>query len=117
MEELNARVLALEKKLDEVLKLVNVKPISDNLSFVIQKYKKSLVVKNMYPNKNTTMPYKELFKKLGGKWSKNDNFVGWLFVGACKEEGKSINEYSQFIIDEIEKLNIEYGVSFEECYN
>lgn len=114
MEELNARVLALEKKLDEVLKLVKVKTISHNLSFIIQKYKKSLVVKNMYSDMNTTMPYKELFKKLGGKWSKNDNFVGWLFVGACKEEGKSINEYGKFIIDEIEKLNIEYEVSFEE---
>lgn len=119
MEELNLlkeRVSILENKLETLMSLIN-KPdqvYNENLSIIIEKYKKSLVVKNMYSEKNTTVPYKEFFKKLGAKWTKNDNITGWLFVGVCKEDGKKINEYSKFIIDEIEKLNIEYEVKFEE---
>ena len=76
---------------------------------IIENYKKSIIVKNQYSDKFTTMPYKEKYKELGGKWTKNDKITGWLFVG--KNTESSLEKSAQFIIEEFSDDNFEYTIN------
>ena len=85
---------------------------NNDLSIIFTKYKQSLLVKNKYEDKNTTLKCKNELKELGAKWFKNESIQGWLFVGICKESNRSLEEHSQFIVDNLKdkeyNLEIEY---------
>jgi len=84
---------------------------NNDLSIIFTKYKQSLLIKNKYTDKNTTLKCKKELKELGAKWFKNESVQGWLFVGNCKDNAKSLEEVSQFIVDKLEdnyNLEIEY---------
>jgi len=85
---------------------------NNDLSIIFTKYKQSLLVKNKYIDKNTTLKCKNELKELGAKWFKNESMQGWLFVGICKESEKSIEEISEFIVEKLNQgkynLEIEY---------
>jgi hypothetical protein len=69
----------------------------NTLDIIIEKYKKSIVVKNK-SSINTTIAFKDVLKELGGKWTKSDSLTGWIFVGSYKNEDKSLEENAQFIV-------------------
>ena len=80
----------------------------------IVRYKKSILVKNRYENKNTTKNFKEMFKENGGKWFKTtDGSSGWLFVGKFDEKN-DLMKNSDFIIKMIEKDNVQFGCTYED---
>ena len=85
---------------------------NNDLSVIFTKHKQSLLVKNKYTDKNTTLKCKNELKELGAKWFKNDSIQGWLFVGICKDNEKSLEEISKFILDKLNdnkyNLEIEY---------
>lgn len=83
---------------------------NNDLSIIFTKYKQSLIIKNKYTDKNTTIKCKNELKELGAKWFKNDSTQGWIFVGACKDNDKSLEELSQFIVETLSyenKFNLE----------
>ena len=83
-----------------------------DLSLIFTKYKQSLLIKNKYNDKNTTLKCKNVLKELGAKWFKNQSEQGWLFVSICKDTDDSIEEISKFIVDKLNEnkfnLEIEY---------
>ena len=85
---------------------------NNDLSIIFTKYKQSLLIKNKYTDKNTTLKCKNELKELGAKWFKNESTQGWLFIGFCKDSDKSIEEISKFIVDKLNdnkyNLEIEY---------
>ena len=85
---------------------------NNDLSIIFTKYKQSLIIKNKYTDKNTTIKCKNELKELGAKWFKNDSIKGWIFVGMCKDNDKSLEEVSTFIVDKLNEnkynLEIEY---------
>lgn len=92
-------------------KSISLKEKNNDLSIIFTKYKQSLLIKNKYTDKNTTLKCKNELKELGGKWFKNESIQGWLFVGNCKDNEKSLEEVSQFIVDKLTdnfNLEIEY---------
>ena len=98
IEELDKRVNELEQ---------NKKP---KLSIIIENYKKSIIIKNKYDDKFTTLGYKEKLKELGGKWTKSETNTGWIFVG--KHTESTLEKSSQFIIQEfIDNTNFEYTIN------
>ncbi len=98
IEELEKRIFELEQ---------NKKP---KLCIIIENYKKSIVIKNKYEDKFTTLAHKEKLKELGGKWTKSEAITGWIFVGKYTES--SLEKSSQFIIQEfIDNTNFEYTIN------
>ena len=91
IEELKCKIEELEIILNKV-----------TVSIIFKKYKKSILVKNKYSNKNTTKECKELMKEIGGRWFKSKEEIGWLFVGKY-EEDKTLEENIQFIIKKIKR--------------
>ena len=85
---------------------------NNDLSIIFTKHKQSLLIKNKYTDKNTTIKCKNELKELGAKWFKNESTQGWLFVGICKESDKSLEEISKFVVDKLNEnkfnLEIEY---------
>lgn len=81
------------------------------VSIIISKYKKSIVVKNMYSTHNSTIKCKDILKELGAKWSKIEGESGWIFVGVFDEE-KSLEFNSKFVVEKLEsekyKIEVEY---------
>ncbi len=49
---------------------------NNDLSIIFTKYKQSLLVKNKYIDKNTTLKCKNELKELGAKWFKNESMQG-----------------------------------------
>lgn len=107
---MSEKVENLEKSVkSEKPKYEKAKKEEDNndLCIVISKYKKSLLISNMYSDKNTTVKCKEVLKELGAKWFKGqDSEQGWLFVGKA-EEGKSLEENSKDILNHLGDFNVE----------
>lgn len=118
METMKKENLEMKKKLEEKTlptykKLTDKSTIEENndLSIILTQYKKSILLKNMYPDKNTTIKCKEILKEIGAKWLKTADTQGWLFVGEFKE-GKSIKENSQFIIEKLESMNFNLEIGY-----
>ena len=118
MEEMKRENLEMKKKLEEKTiptykKLTDKSTIEENndLSIILTQYKKSILLKNMYPDKNTTIKCKEILKEMGAKWFKTSDTQGWLFVGEFKE-GKSMKENSQFIIEKLEGMNFNLEIEY-----
>ena len=118
METMKKENLEMKKKLEEKTlpaykKLTDKSTIEENndLSIILTQYKKSILLKNMYPDKNTTIKCKEILKEMGAKWLKTADTQGWLFVGEFKE-GKSIKENSQFIIVKLESMNFNLEIGY-----
>ena len=91
-------------------KSLSSKDNNNDLSIIFTKYKQSLIIKNKYTDKNTTIKCKNELKELGAKWFKNDSIKGWIFVGMCKDNDKSLEELSQFIVETLSyenKFNLE----------
>ena len=88
---------------------------NNDLSILFTKYKQSLLVKNKYTDKNTTIKCKNELKELGAKWFKNQSTQGWLFLGIYKESDKSLEEISKFIVDKLNdsKFNLEIEYEYE----
>lgn len=84
-----------------------------NISIIVTKYKKSIVIKNMYSTHNSTVKCKDILKELNGKWSKIDGEQGWIFVGSFSE-GKSLETNSKFIIEKLESEDYELEVNYKE---
>ena len=107
---MSEKVENLEKSVkQEKLKYEKAKKEEDNndLCIVISKYKKSLLISNMYSDKNTTVKCKDMLKELGGKWYTTATCQkGWLFVGKA-EEGKSLEENSKDILNHLGDFNVE----------
>lgn len=85
--------------------------LSNHLSITFSTYKKSILVLNMYNDKNGTQNFKEEFKALDAKWFSNKelDIKGWLFVGKLKG---TLEESSKSIIEHFEKIcTLEYNFS------
>ena len=95
------------KKTDKENKNENDKEVS----IIISKYKKSIVVRNMYSTHNSTIKCKDILKELGGKWSKIEGESGWILVGVLDED-KSLELNSKFVVERLEseeyKIEVEY---------
>ena len=91
-------------------------PGNNELSIVFKKYKKSILVKNMYTDKNTTLKCKKELKELEAKWFKTEKEMGWLLVGKF-EDGKSLEENSNFIVQFLKDKGFEVEVIYEEEQN
>jgi hypothetical protein len=83
------------------------------LSIIFCKYKQSLLIKNKYIDKNTTLKCKNDLKELGAKWIKNENMQGWLFVGILKDNEKTLEESCQFIVDKLNEKNFKIEIEYE----
>lgn len=92
-----------------VINKLSSKENNNDLSIIFTKHKQSLLIKNKYTDKNTTIKCKNELKDLGAKWFKNESTQGWLFVGICKDSEKSLEEISKFIVDKLNdnKFNLE----------
>ena len=86
---------------------------NNDLSIIFTKYKQSLIIKNKYTDKNTTIKCKNELKELGAKWFKNDTTQGWIFVGVCKDNDKSLEELSQFIVDKLNENKFNLEIEYE----
>ena len=116
VEELLSKCNTKEKKTDKADKADKTdktdKTENDKeVSIIISKYKKSIVVRNMYSTRNSTIKCKDILKELGAKWSKIEGESGWIFVGVLDEE-KSLESNSKFVIERLEseeyKVEVEY---------
>jgi hypothetical protein len=83
------------------------------VSIIISKYKKSIVVRNMYSTHNSTIKCKDILKELGAKWSKIEGESGWIFVGVFDEE-KSLEFNSKFIVERLESEEYKIEVEYKE---
>jgi len=108
IEELKLVIEELKLEIEEL----KVKKDVVSVSIIFKKYKKSILVKNKYSNKNTTKECKELMKGLGGRWLRTEEEIGWLFVGRY-EEGKTLEENSKFIIKELEDSKYDLEICME----
>ena len=117
VDKLMQMIITMNEKVENLEKLVKTekpkyekaKKEEDNndLCIVISKYKKSLLISNMYSDRNTTVKCKEVLKELGGKWYTTATCQkGWLFVGKA-DEGKSLEENSKEILNHLCDFNIE----------
>ena len=91
----------------------NDKLSDNNLSIIFTRYKNSVLLKNKYTDKNTSIKCKNQLKELGAKWFKNDSTQGWLFVGIYKNEENSIEEICEFIIEKLKKNNFNLEIEYE----
>ena len=98
IEEQNQIIREQKTIIDKLKETPHIKSQGNKMSIIIENYKKSLIVKNLYQDKYTTQPFKDKFKELGGKWTKNNQFTGWLFLGKY-DSNKTIEECAQFILD------------------
>lgn len=115
---LKQEILEIKSLMNEFIKndKISINKLSskdnDDLSIIFTKYKQSLIVKNKYLDKNTTIKCKNELKELGAKWFKNESVQGWIFVGLCKDSEKSLEEQCEFIVKKLNdkkfKLEIEY---------
>lgn len=119
IDSLRSEVRELKTTVENLLRMNNgnnvVRTLHDNneLSIIFKKYKKSILVKNMYPDKNTTLKCKKELKELEAKWFKTEKEMGWLFVGKF-EDDKSLEENSNFILKELKDKGFETEVLYEE---
>lgn len=84
---------------------------SNHLSITFNTYKKSVLVTNIYKDKNGTQNFKEEFKALDAKWFSNKelDIKGWLFVGKLRG---TLEESAKSIIEHFEKIcTLEYNFS------
>ena len=86
---------------------------NNDLSIIFTKHKQSLLIKNKYTDKNTTIKCKNELKELGAKWFKNESTQWWLFVGICKESDKSLEEISQFVVDKLNENKFNLEIEYE----
>lgn len=86
---------------------------NNDLSIIFTKHKQSLLIKNKYTDKNTTIKCKNELKELGAKWFKNESTQGWLFVGIFKESDKSLEEISKFIVDKLNDSKFNLEIEYE----
>ena len=86
---------------------------NNDLSIIFTKYKQSLIIKNKYTDKNTTIKCKNELKELSAKWFKNESIQGWIFVGLCKDNDKSLEELSQFIVDKLNENKFNLEIEYE----
>ncbi len=95
--------------------LKKVDKLSDNndLSIIFTRYKHSVLFKNKYTDKNTSIKCKSELKELGAKWFKNDTTQGWLFIGIYKNEENSIEEICEFIVEKLKKSNFNLEIEYE----
>lgn len=91
----------------------NDKLSDNNLSIIFTRYKHSVLLKNKYTDKNTSIKCKNQLKELGAKWFKNDSTQGWLFVGIYKNEENSIEEICEFIIEKLKENNFNLEIEYE----
>lgn len=99
-------------KNDKIVINKSSKENNNDLSIIFTKYKQSLLIKNKYTDKNTTVKCKNELKELGAKWFKNELTQGWLFVGFCKDNDKSLEEVSRVIVDTLSNDN-KYNLEIE----
>ena len=116
ISELRLEVKELNEKIENLLKFQKnnyTKTLSEDnkLSIIFKKYKKSILIKNMYPHKNTTSKCKEIFKDLEAKWLYKE--MGWLFVGKFDEE-KSLEENSKKIVEKLKEVGYEIEIDYEK---
>lgn len=114
-ESLSELSLIVHKMNDnEKKKVINKSLVSkednNDLSIIFSKYKKSVLVKNKYTDKNTTMKCKEYLKEMGAKWQNVEK--GWLFVGVFKDEESSLEDISKFIVDKLQEHNFNLEVEY-----
>ena len=86
---------------------------NNDLSIIFTKYKQSLLIKNKYTDKNTSIKCKNELKELGAKWFKNESIQGWIFLGMCKDCNKSLEEVSQFIVDKLSENKFNLEIEYE----
>ena len=120
ISELKQKISDIESLVSELVKndkiLINKSSClkeNNDLSIIFTKYKQSLMVKNKYTDKNTTLKCKNELKELGAKWFKNESKQGWLFVGIYKESEKSLEEISKFIVDKLNENKYNLEVEYE----
>jgi len=118
ISELRSQVEELKKSVEnfyivhnDYMKMDNKE--NKNLSVIFKKYKNSILIKNMYPDKNTTIKCKNVLKELEAKWMKTEKEMGWIFVGKYKE-GKSLEDNSNFIIKTLKEKGFDIEVIYEE---
>jgi uncharacterized Fe-S cluster-containing protein len=110
VEELLSKCNTKEKKTDKTEKS---NENNKEVSIIISKYKKSIVVRNMYSTRNSTIKCKDILKELGAKWSKIEGESGWIFVGVLDEE-KSLEFNSKFVVERLESEEYKVEVEYKE---
>lgn len=115
---LKQELLDIKKVVSELIendKIVINKSSKENndLSIIFTKYKQSLIIKNKYTDKNTTIKCKNELKELGAKWFKNESIQGWIFVGLCKDNNKSLEELCEFIVDKLDEKKFNLQIEYE----
>ena len=123
IEDLFDRINKLENELKSIKKskseIISKSFVIDNnndLSIIIKKYKKSILIQNMYNDKNTTHKCKEILKELGAKWFKNvnENYQGWLFVGKNDEKEGTLEDNSKFIVEKLsENFKLDFKIEYD----
>jgi hypothetical protein len=115
IEELKKMVLDLNNivNVEKKINIIN-KSLSEgnDVSIIVCKYKKSVLIKNKYVDKNSTIKCKNILKELGAKWFKNENEQGWLFVGLLKEN-ESLEDVCKFIIEKLNDNNYNLEIEYE----
>ena len=121
-EDLEERIRQLEEKVsllvdtkvNNLLDSSTIKVADDlNVSIILTRYKKSILVKNKYTDKNPTIKCKHLFKELGAKWFKNsDGLQGWLFVSKF-DESKTLEKNGEFILVKFDTYDFILEVEYE----
>ena len=82
------------------------------LSIIFKRYKKSIMVKNMFPDKNTTIKWKDVLKTLDAKWIKNDTEMGWLLIGKF-DDAKTLEQNCDYIITTLKENKFTVEFDFE----
>lgn len=112
IEEQN-KLIREQKTIIDKLKETPIKNNDNKMSIIIENYKKSLIVMNKYKDKETTYAFKEKFKELDAKWTKNNQFTGWLFLGKY-DANKTLEECAQFILNYLSDDINEYELNKNE---
>jgi hypothetical protein len=115
MEDMKVIIEKLNFNNDEqnpIIKINYSNETNSDLSIIFCKYKQSLLVKNKYKDKNTTLKCKNLLKDIGAKWFKSDTCQGWLFVGLCKDNNISLQEISKFVVKKLEENNYNLEIEY-----
>lgn len=114
INELKNIVLELKEHINNNnLKKINKLYDNNDLSIIFTRYKQSVLLKNKYSDKNTSIKCKNELKELGAKWFKNDTTQGWLFIGIYKNEENLIEDICKFIVEKLKESNFNLEIEYE----
>ena len=103
LSKLEKECASFKVKIEKLEKVCNPKTTTKQIPVDVYKYKNSLLLVSTDKN-NSTILIKEELKAIGGKWSKVQNYNGWMFVGHLKDVPDS--DITNKVSELIESLNL-----------